>query len=91
LTNKIAYRDHDKQVDAEAFAGLAGILLKNLFPENTSEISDILGASESGTFETCRRTPRMSVYRADRKWLARGQNDVIDPSRKALLFYRGGQ
>jgi hypothetical protein len=50
LTNKIAYRDHDKQVDAEAFAGLAGILLKNLFPENTSEISDILGAKTTDDF-----------------------------------------
>jgi hypothetical protein len=31
------------------------------------------------------------AFKADRKWLAHGQNDEIDPSRKALLFYRGGQ
>ena len=31
-----------------------------------------------GTFETCRRTPRMSVYRVQWKSSAHGQNDAND-------------
>jgi hypothetical protein len=32
-----------------------------------------------GTFETCRQTPRMSVYRG-RPEVTGGQNDAIDPT-----------
>lgn len=38
----------------------------------------------NGTFETCRRMPRMSAYRVARKWSADRQNDAIDPQRTSL-------
>lgn len=47
LTNEVFYRDHDDRVRAEEFDGIAGILLKNLFPDNTDEVSRILGVTKT--------------------------------------------
>ena len=41
-----------------------------------------------GTFETCRQTPRMSVYRG-RPEVMGGQNDAIDPT-ETLAAPKGG-
>ena len=43
LTDSVSYRDHEKSVPADRFSGLAGALLKGLFPESVEKLSEVVG------------------------------------------------
>lgn len=50
MTESVVYRDHESRVDQKDFAGFAGALLKNLFPNKAHELEDVLGTKVTEDF-----------------------------------------
>lgn len=50
LTEKVTYRNHSEEVSPEKFGGLAGALLKSLFPKVSSKLTEILGSKSTVDF-----------------------------------------
>jgi hypothetical protein len=47
VTEKVIYRDHADHVKSEAFSGLAGALLKNIFPKASDKLTGVLGSKST--------------------------------------------
>jgi Protein of unknown function (DUF2971) len=50
ITERVSYREHEKRVSDDRFTGFAGALLKNLFPNISDRLSEILGSKKTEDF-----------------------------------------